>query len=57
MVAVPAAAVDRFHELAPRIDLAPGIAGAAAWILGGASPGPGMVAFQVPITFVVGGAC
>jgi glycerophosphoryl diester phosphodiesterase len=47
-------AVDRFHELAPRIDLAPGIDGAAGWILGGGSPGPGVVAFQVPITFRVG---
>jgi len=44
-------AVDRFHELAPKIDLAPGIGGAATWIFGGASPGPGVVAFQVPITF------
>ena len=44
-------AVDRFHELAPRIDLAPGIDGAANWLLAGGSPGPGVVAFQVPITF------
>jgi glycerophosphoryl diester phosphodiesterase len=44
-------AVDRFHELVPRIGVAPGIAGAAAWILGDGSPGPGVVAFQVPITF------
>ena len=44
-------AVDRFHELVPRIDLAPGIAGAAVWIFGGGSPGPGVAAFQVPITF------
>ena len=44
-------AVDRFHELVPRIDLAPGIDGAAAWLLGGGSPGAGVVAFQVPITF------
>jgi len=44
-------AVDRFHELAPAIDLAPGIAGAANWLLAGGSPGPGVVAFQVPITF------
>ncbi len=35
----------------PKIDLAPGIAGAAVWIFGGGSPGPGVVAFQVPITF------
>ena len=48
-------AVDRFHELVPRIDLAPGITGAANWILGGGSPGPGVVAFQVPITFEFGG--
>jgi glycerophosphoryl diester phosphodiesterase len=45
------AAVDRFHELVPRIDLAPGIDGAADWLLTGGSPGPGVVAFQVPITF------
>jgi glycerophosphoryl diester phosphodiesterase len=50
------AAVDRFHELAPRIDLAPGIDGAANWILSGGSPGPGVVAFQVPITFQFGGS-
>jgi glycerophosphoryl diester phosphodiesterase len=48
-------AVDRFHELAPRIDLAPGIDGAANWLLSGGSPGPGVVAFQVPITFTTGG--
>ena len=30
-------AVDRFHELAPKIDLAPGIGGAAGWIFGGSS--------------------
>lgn len=48
-------AVDRFHELLPRIDLAPGIAGASNWILAGGSPGPGVVAFQVPITFDAGG--
>jgi glycerophosphoryl diester phosphodiesterase len=55
VVSFQQAAVDRFHELAPRIDLAPGIAGAATWILGGGSPGPGVVAFQVPITYVFGG--
>ncbi|HEU0023607.1 MAG TPA: glycerophosphodiester phosphodiesterase family protein [Thermoleophilaceae bacterium] len=44
-------AVDRFHELLPRIDVAPGIAGAAVWLFGGGSPGPGVAAFQVPITF------
>ncbi|MGH3993075.1 MAG: glycerophosphodiester phosphodiesterase family protein [Pseudonocardiaceae bacterium] len=49
------AAVDRFHELVPKIDLAPGIDGAASWLLAGGSPGPGVVAFQVPITFETGG--
>jgi glycerophosphoryl diester phosphodiesterase len=47
-------AVDRFHKLLPRIGVAPGIAGFAAW-LGMTSPGPGVVAFQVPITYVFGG--
>jgi glycerophosphoryl diester phosphodiesterase len=50
------AAVDRFHELLPRVDLAPGIDGAASWLLAGGSPGPGVVAFQVPITFKNGDA-
>ncbi len=44
-------AVDRFHELVPEVGVAPGIGGAAAWVLGGASPGPGVVALQLPITF------
>jgi glycerophosphoryl diester phosphodiesterase len=43
-------ALDRFHELAPAIGLAPGIDGTAAW-LGDGSPGAGVVAFQLPITF------
>jgi glycerophosphoryl diester phosphodiesterase len=47
-------AVDRFHEQLPRIGVAPGIAGFGAW-LGMSSPGPGVVAFQVPITYVFGG--
>jgi glycerophosphoryl diester phosphodiesterase len=50
------AAVDRFHELVPNIDLAPGIDGAASYLLGGGSPGDGVVAFQVPITFQFGGS-
>jgi glycerophosphoryl diester phosphodiesterase len=54
VVSFQQAAVDRFHELVPEIDLAPGIIGAATW-LGGGSPGPGVVAFQVPITFNFGG--
>jgi glycerophosphoryl diester phosphodiesterase len=40
-------AVDRFHQLVPALPVAPGI--------GGASPGPGVVAFQVPITFALAG--
>jgi glycerophosphoryl diester phosphodiesterase len=47
-------AVDRFHELAPAIPVAPGIDGAIAWYAGG-SPGDGVVAFQLPITYELGG--
>ncbi len=54
VVSFQQAAVDRFHELAPKIDLAPGIIGVAKWLAPG-SPGPGVVAFQVPITFQFGG--
>jgi glycerophosphoryl diester phosphodiesterase len=48
-------AVDRFHELLPRFGLSPGTDGFAGWFLGGGSPGAGVVAFQVPITFEFGG--
>lgn len=48
-------AVDRFHALAPAFPLAPGVGGDAAWLLGGVAPGAGTVAFQVPITYVIGG--
>jgi glycerophosphoryl diester phosphodiesterase len=47
-------AVDRFHALAPAIPVAPGIDGAAGWILSDKSPGDGVVAFQLPITYSVG---
>jgi glycerophosphoryl diester phosphodiesterase len=47
-------AVDRFHELAPRVGLAPGTPGVAGWILDGTAPGPGTVAIQIPITFEFG---
>jgi glycerophosphoryl diester phosphodiesterase len=47
-------AVDRFHELVPRIDVSPGIAGVANWLLAGGPPGEGVAAFQVPITFQQG---
>jgi glycerophosphoryl diester phosphodiesterase len=56
VVSFQQAAVDRFHELVPKIDLAPGIDGAANYLLGGGSPGDGVVAFQVPITFQFGGS-
>jgi glycerophosphoryl diester phosphodiesterase len=56
VVSFQQAAVDRFHALAPNIDLAPGISGAANYLLAGGSPGDGVVAFQVPITFMQGGA-
>jgi glycerophosphoryl diester phosphodiesterase len=49
-------AVERFHELVPRIDVAPGIDGFASWFLGSGSPGKGVVAFQVPITYLLSGA-
>jgi len=45
------AAIARFQQLAPNIDLAPSIAETAAFKFGGVPPGPGKVAFQVPITF------
>jgi glycerophosphoryl diester phosphodiesterase len=48
-------AVDRFHQLAPAIPVAPGIAGTADWLLGGKSPGDGVVAFQLPITYELNG--
>jgi glycerophosphoryl diester phosphodiesterase len=44
-------AVDRFHAQVPQVDVAPGINGIAAFLLAGASPGPGTVALQIPITF------
>lgn len=49
-------AVDHFHALAPEIGVAPGVDGAAAFLLGGGSPGDGVVAFQLPITFDAGGS-
>src|SRR5829696_7787993 len=49
------AAVDRFHALAPAIDVAPGVDRAAAFLLAGGSPGAGVVAFRLPITYELGG--
>jgi len=48
-------AVDRFHELVPEVAIAPGIDGIARFLLGGQSPGEGVVALQIPITFETGG--
>jgi glycerophosphoryl diester phosphodiesterase len=48
-------AVDRFHQLAPAIPVAPGIGGSASFLLGGQSPGDGVVAFQLPITYELNG--
>jgi glycerophosphoryl diester phosphodiesterase len=44
-------AISRFHQLAPEIDLAPAVAGVAAYKFAGAPPPPGTKAFQVPIGF------
>lgn len=43
-------AVNRFHELVPEIDIAPGFIGASDWFRGG-SPGAGVAALQMPIIF------
>ncbi len=45
------ASLVRFHELAPKIDLAPGVAGVAGYKLGNVPPPEGTKAFQVPIGF------
>jgi glycerophosphoryl diester phosphodiesterase len=47
-------AVDHFHELAPRVGIAPGISGVAGWILDSTAPAPGTVAIQIPVTFEFG---
>lgn len=48
-------AIDRFHAAAPQIGVAPGIDGMASFLLSDGSPGEGVVAFQIPITFDFGG--
>ena len=55
VVSFQQAAVDRFHALVPAMPVAPGIAGSASYLLGGGSPGAGVVAFQLPITYVLNG--
>jgi glycerophosphoryl diester phosphodiesterase len=49
-------AVDRFHKLVPKLPVAPGIDGFTSWFLGSGPPGAGVVAFQVPITYMFGSA-
>jgi glycerophosphoryl diester phosphodiesterase len=48
-------AVDRFHELVPAVPVAPGVDGIAGFLLAGRSPGPGVVALQIPITYMLSG--
>lgn len=45
------AALARFHQLAPQIDLAPAVASVAAYKLANVPPPPGTKAFQVPLEF------
>jgi glycerophosphoryl diester phosphodiesterase len=45
------AALHRFHELAPQIDLAPATGAVAGYVLGGVRPPEGTKAFQVPVEF------
>jgi glycerophosphoryl diester phosphodiesterase len=47
-------AVDLFHSLDPGIDTAPGVDGAAAYLLGNVPLPPGSVAMQMPITYKLG---
>lgn len=49
-------AVDLFHSLVPKLPVAPGVDGIASFLLAGGSPGPGVAAFQVPITYVLNGS-
>jgi glycerophosphoryl diester phosphodiesterase len=49
-------AVDLFHQLDPAMPVAPGIDGSAAFLLSNQSPGEGVVAFQLPITYLFGGS-
>src|SRR3954451_13631466 len=47
-------AVDRFHAQVPQVDVAPGAGGIAGFLLAGTSPGDGVVALQIPITYQFG---
>jgi glycerophosphoryl diester phosphodiesterase len=47
-------AVDRFHELAPKISVSPGVEGLAGWAFSGTSPGEGVQTFDPPMTYQFG---
>jgi glycerophosphoryl diester phosphodiesterase len=47
-------AVDRFHQLAPDVDLAPGVDGESGFLLGNVRPPAGTKALQLPITYQLG---
>ena len=49
-------AVDEFHKLAPKVPVAPGIAGIADFLLFNKSPGGGVVALQPPSKYLYQGA-
>jgi len=49
-------AVDLFHQLVPQLPVAPGIDGSADFLLSNKSPGDGVAAFQLPITYMFGGS-
>lgn len=44
-------AVSRFHSLAPDVPVAPGITGILGFVTLGLSPGPGVVALQIPVEY------
>jgi glycerophosphoryl diester phosphodiesterase len=56
VVSFKQAAVDLFHQLVPEMPVAPGIDGSAAFLLSNQSPGEGVVAFQLPITYDLNGS-
>lgn len=47
-------AVDRFHELAPKISVSPGVEGLARWAFNNQSPGEGVETFDPPMTYQFG---
>ena len=49
------AAIDRFHQLAPKVDVSPGVDGISGYLLAGAPAPAGTKALQIPITYTLGG--